>query len=423
MKFELAVLLAGSAALASAQQTEWGQCGGIGWTGPTTCVSGTTCTYNNAYYSQCLPGGNGNPTTTTTTPTKTTTRSTTTTTPSVHTTTTSSKTTTTSSKTTTTSSKTTTTTTAASGPHKFTYFGTNESGAEFGNTAIPGQLGKDYTWPSPSSIDYFMSNGFNTFRIPTMMERIAPPPTGMTGPFNLTYVSGLDTIVSYITGKGGYAIVDPHNFGRYNGNIITDTSGFQTFWQTLASRYASNGHVIFDTNNEYHDMDQSLVFSLNQAAINGIRAAGATEQLILVEGNSYTGAWTWISSGNAASLISLTDPNHNFAYEMHQYLDSDGSGTSAVCVNNTIMESRLEAATQWCVQNNVRCFLGELGSGTDSVCTEALDQGIAYMQQSGAWIGLTWWGAGPWWGTYYQSIEPPSGPALSVIVPLLESFE
>ncbi|KAF3939466.1 Endoglucanase-4 [Dactylella cylindrospora] len=32
----------------------YGQCGGIGWTGPTTCASGT-CTVSNAYYSQCLP--------------------------------------------------------------------------------------------------------------------------------------------------------------------------------------------------------------------------------------------------------------------------------------------------------------------------------------------------------------------------------
>ncbi|KAK6498620.1 hypothetical protein TWF481_011201 [Arthrobotrys musiformis] len=32
----------------------WGQCGGIGWTGPTTCASGT-CSVNNAYYSQCIP--------------------------------------------------------------------------------------------------------------------------------------------------------------------------------------------------------------------------------------------------------------------------------------------------------------------------------------------------------------------------------
>ncbi|EJD06357.1 CEL4a mannanase [Fomitiporia mediterranea MF3/22] len=40
----------------AAQAPEWGQCGGIGWSGATTCVSGTVCTVQNPYYSQCLPG-------------------------------------------------------------------------------------------------------------------------------------------------------------------------------------------------------------------------------------------------------------------------------------------------------------------------------------------------------------------------------
>ncbi|KAK6522404.1 hypothetical protein TWF281_002966 [Arthrobotrys megalospora] len=35
-------------------QNKWGQCGGIGWTGPTTCVEGSTCQVLNPYYSQCL---------------------------------------------------------------------------------------------------------------------------------------------------------------------------------------------------------------------------------------------------------------------------------------------------------------------------------------------------------------------------------
>ncbi|KAG6916028.1 Exoglucanase [Tephrocybe rancida] len=33
---------------------KWAQCGGIGYTGPTTCVAGTTCKLSNEYYSQCL---------------------------------------------------------------------------------------------------------------------------------------------------------------------------------------------------------------------------------------------------------------------------------------------------------------------------------------------------------------------------------
>ncbi|PYH99051.1 1,4-beta-D-glucan cellobiohydrolase B precursor [Aspergillus ellipticus CBS 707.79] len=32
----------------------YGQCGGQNWSGPTTCVSGYTCTVENTYYSQCL---------------------------------------------------------------------------------------------------------------------------------------------------------------------------------------------------------------------------------------------------------------------------------------------------------------------------------------------------------------------------------
>lgn len=36
---------------------------------------------------------------------------------------------------------------------KFQFVGVNESGAEFGNAALPGQLGKDYTWPDQNAIN------------------------------------------------------------------------------------------------------------------------------------------------------------------------------------------------------------------------------------------------------------------------------
>ncbi|KAJ3482364.1 hypothetical protein NLI96_g7024 [Meripilus lineatus] len=43
-------------AVVNAQQPTWAQCGGNGWTGGTTCVSGTVCTFLNDWYSQCIPG-------------------------------------------------------------------------------------------------------------------------------------------------------------------------------------------------------------------------------------------------------------------------------------------------------------------------------------------------------------------------------
>ncbi|OBZ68220.1 Endo-1,4-beta-xylanase D [Grifola frondosa] len=60
---------------ASAQSAAWGQCGGIGWTGSTTCVSGYSCEVLNDYYSQCVPGAASSAPITTVTPTPTSTPS------------------------------------------------------------------------------------------------------------------------------------------------------------------------------------------------------------------------------------------------------------------------------------------------------------------------------------------------------------
>jgi hypothetical protein len=40
--------------LASAQVGAYGQCGGSGYSGSTTCMSGWTCQYQNEWYSQCV---------------------------------------------------------------------------------------------------------------------------------------------------------------------------------------------------------------------------------------------------------------------------------------------------------------------------------------------------------------------------------
>ncbi|EPS38637.1 hypothetical protein H072_7607 [Dactylellina haptotyla CBS 200.50] len=82
--------IAGLAGGVVAQSAVYGQCGGIGWTGPTTCVSGSTCVYSNDYYSQCIPSTQVTTTTSKTTTKATTTSSTTT----LKTTTTTTKTTT-----------------------------------------------------------------------------------------------------------------------------------------------------------------------------------------------------------------------------------------------------------------------------------------------------------------------------------------
>ncbi|KAF9461890.1 hypothetical protein BDZ94DRAFT_1166924 [Collybia nuda] len=39
---------------AQAPAPNWGQCGGIGWTGPTVCSPGWHCTIYNSYHYLCL---------------------------------------------------------------------------------------------------------------------------------------------------------------------------------------------------------------------------------------------------------------------------------------------------------------------------------------------------------------------------------
>lgn len=303
------------------------------------------------------------------------------------------------------------------------WFGVNESGAEFGNTAIPGQLGKDYTWPNNSAIDILIAKGMNIFRIPILMERIVPPPS-MTGAINNTYLSGLSDTINHITSAGAFAVIDSQNFGRYNGAIFTSASDFQTYWTNLATVYANNSKVIFDCNNEFHDEpSNTLVVNLNQACIDGVRAAGANTQFIFVEGTSFTGAWTWISSGNAAVMGNLTDPSDKIIYEMHQYLDIDGSGTSAVCVNSTIGAERVADATTWLRENKKLGILGEFAGGNNSVCETAVTGMLdSLTANSDVWMGAMWWGGGPFWGDYIFSMEPPSGNGFVAYIDILVRY-
>ncbi|KAL2813562.1 glycoside hydrolase superfamily [Aspergillus granulosus] len=300
----------------------------------------------------------------------------------------------------------------------FQFFGVNEAGAEFGENNIPGVWGTDYIFPDPSTISTLISDGFNIFRIQFRMERLTPE---ITGSFDEEYLANLTSVVNAVTNAGAHAILDPHNYGRFNNEIISSTSDFQTWWTNVATEFADNDLVVFDTNNEYHDMDQTLVLNLNQAAIDGIRAAGATSQYIFVEGNSWTGAWTWVEVND--NMKALTDPQDKIVYEMHQYLDTDGSGTSEACVSTTIGEERVTAATQWLKDNGKIGIIGEFAGGNNDQCRTAIKGMLDYLAaNSDVWTGAVWWAAGPWWGDYMYSFEPTSGVAYQGYLGTLQAY-
>ncbi|GJC96019.1 endoglucanase 3 [Colletotrichum higginsianum] len=297
---------------------------------------------------------------------------------------------------------------------KFKWFGTNQSGAD-----TPGTLGKDYTFPDTTKITTLMNDGYTTFRVQFLMERLSPD--SLTGKFNAEYLAGLTKVVEHITSAGGNAVLDPHNYGRYGGSIITDTAAFKTFFTNLATQFKSNDKVVFDTNNEYNSMDQDLVLRLNQAAVDGIRATGS-EHWIWAEGNSWTGAHSWTSVND--NMKGLTDPLGKTVYEMHQYLDGDSSGTSADCVSATIGVERVKDATAWLRTNKKVGVLGEFAGGANAQCKEAVTGLLDYLQEnSDVWLGATWWAAGPWWASYMYSFEPETGAGYNYYNEVLKKYQ
>lgn len=82
----------------------------------------------------------------------------------------------------------------------------------------------------------------------------------------------------------------------------------------------------------------------------------------------------------------LTDPQ-NIIHQMHQYLDSDGSGTSATSVSNIIGQGRIQAVTQWLKNNGKLRIIGESAGGANSQCKTAV-QGILSCIDSTQTYGL-----------------------------------
>jgi hypothetical protein len=197
----------------------------------------------------------------------------------------------------------------------------------------------------------------------------------------------------------------------------TTNAHFADFWSKVAEHFKDNPNVIFGLCNEPNQHTPSQWLETANAAIAAIRSAGALQE-ILVPGTYWTGAWSWTTNfpedpdGSNADVIGtgVIDPANNFAFEVHQYLDADSSGTQPGAVSATIGVERLTAITEWAEATGSRLFLGEVGATNDQTSLAALKGMLAYMQEhSDVWQGVTAWSAGPWWGDYMFSLEPLNG--------------
>lgn len=122
--------------------------------------------------------------------------------------------------------------------------------------------------------------------------------------------------------------------------------------------------------NEPHDLPSiSPWVQAVQAAVNAIRAAGATSQLILIPGSSWSSAQA-LPTEAGPQLLTVTDPaggTCKLIFDVHKYLDSDNSGTHADCVTDNV--SVMQTLVSWLQNNgNRQAILSETGGGHTSSC-------------------------------------------------------
>ena len=124
-----------------------------------------------------------------------------------------------------------------------------------------------------------------------------------------------------------------------------------------------------------------------------IRGNGAGN-LVTVPGTSYTGAHSWLASGNEI-LANVSDPANRFAIEVHQYFDDNSSGTSPEATSGTCGSDRLRAFQTWARANKLKAFLGEFGAADNPAALNALADICQEMSANpDVWLGWTAWSGG-----------------------------
>ncbi len=308
---------------------------------------------------------------------------------------------------------------AAPAPPGVALHGVNFAGAEFAAGTLPGTPDRDYVYPSAQQLDWAVSSGFNIIRLPVLWERLQPALDGPLAPAELARVRA---VVDGAVRRGIRTVIDLHNFGTYRGQL-PPAAAFANFWSQMAQAFGRDRLVIFGLMNEPHDQPVERWALQVQAAIDAIRATGAKTP-VLVPGVGWDGAHNFVSGAGygtpSTRLSSITDPAHALAFEVHQYLDADYSGTHPECPAAQNIPALLDPMTKWLRDGHRQGFMGEFAASSRPECLAGLAAMLRYFTANrDVWGGWTYWAAGAWWGPDYPfAVEPRGGttpPQLAIL--------
>ncbi len=342
------------------------------------------------------------------------------------------------------------------------FAGINLSGLEFSKTIVP------FVIPNLSMIDSntlnsdlhdteaFIDAGMNTVRVPVSWGYLQLDGPGI-GPINQAYYENyVRPLLQTLTQAKVHTIVDLHAYMRYSkfgeqyagcgpdgpcpdGTMILDEKAYQSVWGQLMSLIQNDeaidkAYILADLINEPVGVPDDKVFTIQASLIRMLRNQGF-EGYILVEGNSWSGLHSWTTeqwtgkNGQTYSNANLFTRAHflkagiqdlsKILMNVHQYLDSDFSGTHETCQQNLDSTGpngfNLNAFVDYLTENQLQAIVTEFSAGRNaSSCREPLVKFMTYLKDNAAknknhgFVGWTIWATGHGWGDYNLRVKPTS---------------
>jgi endoglucanase len=277
-------------------------------------------------------------------------------------------------------------------------FGVNVAGFEFTPSFV-----QHYN----TAIKPFIDAGAKVIRMPIKWEYVQPT---LNGDLDPTYLAGITDQLQQVP-PDVIIVLDLHNYMRRKigstNHVISQGNGevkwhhLVDVWQKLAAAFDWS-NIWFNLMNEPHSVVGHNCMYAQQMVINALRDAGYTQK-ILVSSNGYSGL-----HGVHASLPVMqdviTDPINNIALDLHQYFDSNYSGTSGWTGDIATMVNVFTNRTANLRTAGYQAFLGEFNAGNNPPDQHAMDMLTTVMQfmldNQDVWIGATLWAGGLNWGGY-----------------------
>lgn len=355
------------------------------------------------------------------------------------------------------------------------FVGINLSGLEFGTTpstfTVPLLSSySDYTTASDlDNTNTFLSKAhMNTIRLPLSWDYLQPD--GETSKIDTNYFLNLvvPTLVTATQSKT-HVIIDLHAYMHYStyavdpsgcgegsacpaGKVDTTSDDYATTWghiyqaivdynQTAdTDKQIDTAYLMLDLVNEpadapsdSGDITPAAALSVESAAIKTLEGKGFTGRY-LIEGANWTGLHSWseqeyqwsesdgtnentFTRDNIAAQTGLTTDEvaNRVVINVHQYFDSNFSGTSDTCITYDDNQFHVEEFAQYLKEQQLTAMVTEFGvSKNDSTgdCNNtmqsflnAVNDNAATLDsdgnvQDGGFIGWTVWSTGHGWGDY-----------------------